>query len=77
MVSNNINLTMCCHFAPLADFLWAPVDGFSSKKKMTSCLYSIIDIKSKSNKEYKLFCRAENSFCITGGLCITRSVIVI
>jgi hypothetical protein len=43
---------------------------------MTSCLYSIIDIKSKSNKEYKLFCRAENSFCITGGFCITRSVIV-
>jgi hypothetical protein len=37
---------------------------------------SIIYLKSKRNKQCSMFCGGENPFCITSGLCITRSVIV-
>lgn len=74
--------TQTRHFQPESAFCtscWFSVgshESFFFRKKIEPYLYNSIDLNSKRNKQCKMFCPGGNSFCITGGFCITQFVIV-
>ena len=48
----------------------------SFPQKMSPYVNSVLYLKSKRNKQHRMFCGVGNSFCITKGLFITQVMIV-